>query len=196
MSSRAALSSLLDDDPVGPLWRAAQVFRLLSFVYALGFQLAVHNDYERVAWSWFLFAVLTVWTGISTIGYLKGTGRRWSWVIAELVIVCVLVISTRFVASADWAASNQSFPTTLWATNVVVSAAILGGPAGGRRLRTRGAGRQCGRQGWLRPQCGTRRHGGGATGGGGRGRSGLGDGPPESRSGCQGDAGCRRGRGA
>ncbi len=119
---------MLDDDPVGPLWRAAQVFRLLSFVYALGFQLAVHNDYERVAWSWFLFAILTVWTGISTIGYLKGTGRRWSWVIVELVIVCALVISTRFIASADWAAANQSFPTTLWATNVVVSAAILGGP--------------------------------------------------------------------
>lgn len=131
MSSRAALSSLLDDDPVGPLWRAAQVFRLLSFVYALGFQLAVHNDYERVAWSWFLFAILTVWTGITTIVYLKGTGRRWAWVIAELVVACALILATRFVASADWAASNQSFPTTLWATNAVVSAAILGGPVVG-----------------------------------------------------------------
>ncbi len=123
-----AQRSKLDDDPVGPLWRAAQVFRLLSYVYVLGFQLAVYGDYERIAWSWFFFAVLTLWTGITTIVYLKGTGRRWSWVIAELVVACALIIVTRFVASPDWAASNQSFPTTLWATNAVVSAAILGGP--------------------------------------------------------------------
>lgn len=118
----------LDDDPVGPLWRAAQVFRLLSFLYVLGFQIAVHSDYERIAWSWFLFAVLTVWTGITTVVYLNGSGRRWSWVIAELVVACALILATRFVASSDWAASNQSFPTTLWSTNAVVSAAILGGP--------------------------------------------------------------------
>lgn len=117
-----------DDDPVGPLWRAAQVFRLLSFVYVLGFQLAVYGDYERIAWSWFFFALLTVWTGITTIVYLTGAGRRWSWVITELVVVCAFILVTEFVASPGWAASNQSFPTTLWATNVVVSAAILGGP--------------------------------------------------------------------
>lgn len=120
--------SMLDDDPVGPLWRAAQVFRLLSFVYALGFQLAVYGDYERIAWSWFFFALLTVWTGITTVVYLKGTGRRWSWVIADLVVVCALILVTMFLASPGWAAANQSFPTTLWATNAVVSAAILGGP--------------------------------------------------------------------
>lgn len=119
---------MFDDDPVGPLWRAAQVFRLLSFVYVLGFQIAVHGDYERIAWSWFLFALLTVWTGITTVAYLKGPGRRWSWVIAELVVAVALIAATRFVASPGWAASNQSFPTTLWSTNAVVSAAILGGP--------------------------------------------------------------------
>lgn len=117
-----------DADPVAPMWRAAQVFRLLSYIYALGFQLAVFGDYDRVAWSWFLFAILTFWTGVSTILYLKGTGRRWLWVGIELVVVCALIVATRFIASADWAASNQSFPTTLWATNAVVSAAILGGP--------------------------------------------------------------------
>jgi signal transduction histidine kinase len=45
-----------------------------------------------------------------------------------LVVVCALIVATRFVASPTWAAANQSFPTTLWATNAVVSAAILGGP--------------------------------------------------------------------
>ena len=34
-------------DPVTPLWRAAQVFRLLSCLYALGFQIAVNDDLDR-----------------------------------------------------------------------------------------------------------------------------------------------------
>lgn len=120
-----------DDDPVAPLWRGAQVFRLLSFLYALGFQLAVYDDYERVGWSWFCFALLTLWTGASTILYLKGPGRRWGWVVTDLVVACGLIVVTRALASAQWAADNQSFPTTLWATNAVVAAAILGGPVVG-----------------------------------------------------------------
>ena len=30
-------------DPATPLWRAAQVFRLLSCIYALGFQIAINR---------------------------------------------------------------------------------------------------------------------------------------------------------
>ncbi|WP_231373535.1 MacS family sensor histidine kinase [Nocardia sp. 348MFTsu5.1] len=129
--SASGRSADTDDDPVGPLWRAAQVFRLLSYVYALGFQLAVHDDYERVGWSWFFFALLTLWTGVSTILYLKGPGRRPFWVGMDLVIACGLILVTRWLASPQWAADNQSFPTTLWATNSVVSAAILSGPVVG-----------------------------------------------------------------
>ena len=43
-------------DPATPLWRAAQVFRLLSCLYALGFQIAVNADLERPALGWLLFA--------------------------------------------------------------------------------------------------------------------------------------------
>jgi signal transduction histidine kinase len=41
------------------------------------------------------------------------------------------VLSTNFVASAQWALDNQSWPTTLWATNATISAAILWGPIAG-----------------------------------------------------------------
>ena len=34
-------------DPATPLWRAAQVFRLLSCIYALGFQIAINADLDR-----------------------------------------------------------------------------------------------------------------------------------------------------
>ena len=51
--------------------------------------------------------------------------------LAEIVVVAALILSTEFVASEQWALDNQSWPTTLWATNATISAAILMGPIPG-----------------------------------------------------------------
>jgi signal transduction histidine kinase len=118
-------------DPATPLWRAAQVFRLLSCLYALGFQIAVNGELVRPAIGWALFAVLIAWSGLCAFAYLRGFGRRAPWVVAEIVVVVALILSTEFVASDRWALDNQSWPTTLWATNATISAAILAGPIGG-----------------------------------------------------------------
>lgn len=120
-----------DRDPCGPLWRAAQVFRLLSFVYAAGFQVASSAEFERPVLAWALFGGLTVWTAACAVAYLKGFGRRPVWVLTELAVVCALILSTELVASQQWIADNQSWPTTLWATNATISAAILFGPVRG-----------------------------------------------------------------
>jgi signal transduction histidine kinase len=118
-------------DPAAPLWRAAQVFRLLSCIYALGFQIAINDDLDRPAVGWALFAVLIGWSVACAAAYLQGYGRRPAWVVAELIVVAALVLSTGFVASDQWVAGNQSWPTTLWATNATISAAILLGPIAG-----------------------------------------------------------------
>jgi signal transduction histidine kinase len=115
-------------DPVTPLWRAAQVFRLFSCIYALGFQIAINGDLERPAVAWLLFGVLIAWSIACAVAYLSGFGRRLAWVLAELVVVVALVLSTFYVASEQWTLNNQSWPTTLWATNATISAAILLGP--------------------------------------------------------------------
>jgi signal transduction histidine kinase len=118
-------------DPATPLWRAAQFFRLLSCIYALGFQIAINDDLDRPAIGWALFAVLIGWSVACGVAYLQGFGRRLAWVVAEIVVVVALVLSTEFVASDRWALDNQSWPTTLWATNATISAAILLGPIAG-----------------------------------------------------------------
>ncbi|MDT5154623.1 MAG: hypothetical protein QOI01_6356 [Mycobacterium sp.] len=118
-------------DPATPLWRAAQVFRLLSCLYALGFQIAVNDDLDRPAIGWALFAVLISWSVACAAAYLHGYGRRRAWVLAEVLVVVGLMLSTDIVASDQWALDNQSWPTTLWATNATISAAILLGPLGG-----------------------------------------------------------------
>ncbi len=118
-------------DPSEPLWRAAQVFRLLSFVYALGFQIVSSDELTRPMLGWLLFGVLSVWTLTCAVAYLQGFGRRPGWVIAEVIVVAGLMLCTTFVASDQWLADNQSLPTTLWATNATISAAILRGPIAG-----------------------------------------------------------------
>lgn len=126
-----AVSTSQTPDPATPLWRAAQVFRLLSCVYALGFQINVNDDLDRPVIAWALFAVLISWSVACAAAYLHGYGRRPRWVVAEMVVVVALMLSTELVASDDWALNNQSWPTTLWATNATISAAILSGPVAG-----------------------------------------------------------------
>ncbi len=118
-------------DPATPLWRAAQVFRLLSCLYALGFQIAINAELDRPAIGWALFGVLIAWSVACAAAYLHGYGRRPAWVAAEIVVVVALMLSTEIVASDLWALNNQSWPTTLWATNATISAAILLGPIAG-----------------------------------------------------------------
>ncbi|WP_055475641.1 MacS family sensor histidine kinase [Gordonia sp. HS-NH1] len=125
------LARVVDNDPVGPLWRGAQIFRLLSYLYALGFQIAVNPDLDRGGVAWVLFGLLSAWTLVSGIGYFVGFARNLVWVGVEVVVVCALMLSTSYVADAQWAWNNQTWPTTLWATNAVISVAILTGPVGG-----------------------------------------------------------------
>ncbi|MGA5466315.1 MacS family sensor histidine kinase [Mycobacterium sp. NPDC050041] len=118
-------------DPTTPLWRAAQVFRLLSCLYALGFHIAINDDLRRPVTAWVLFGVLIAWSAACAVAYLAGFGRRAAWVVAEVVVAITLMSSTEFVASDQWVQDNQSWPTTLWVTNAVISAAILRGPLAG-----------------------------------------------------------------
>ncbi|OBF17636.1 ATP-binding protein [Mycobacterium kubicae] len=118
-------------DPTTPLWRAAQLFRLLSCLYALGFHIAISSDLHRPGLGWALFAVLIGWSAACAVAYLRGFGRRPGWVIAEVIVVVLLMASTNVVASGPWALNNQTWPTTLWASNATISAALQFGPAGG-----------------------------------------------------------------
>ena len=68
-------------DPTLPLWRAAQVFRLLSFGYAAGFQIVSYDELTRPGLSWLLFGVLSGGARPARLAYLRGFGRRPAWVV-------------------------------------------------------------------------------------------------------------------
>jgi hypothetical protein len=67
-----------------------------------------------VACGWLLFTVLICWSVACAVAIRRGFGRRLAWVVAEIVVVVALVLTTELVASAQWALDTQSWPTTLW----------------------------------------------------------------------------------
>ena len=122
---------IVDADPVGPLWRGAQLFRVVSYCYALGFHIAVNSDLLHPGIAWALFGVLTATTVVCGVGYYRGFARTRYWVAGEITVVVALMLSTMWVADDEWALGNQTWPTTLWATNSMISAALLWGPWSG-----------------------------------------------------------------
>lgn len=125
--STAARHDPAGHDPIGPLWRGAQIFRLLSFIYALGFLIAVDADLVHPNVAWALFAALTAVNVALAAGYLVGFGRRWWCVAIEFAAFIGAMLSTSYVADASWIESNQTWPTTLWCANALLSAALMGG---------------------------------------------------------------------
>ncbi|GAA2061620.1 MacS family sensor histidine kinase [Williamsia deligens] len=119
------------DDAVGPLWRAGQVFRALTVVYALGFQIAVVDELEHPAVGVAVAVAVVVWSVACAVAYIRGFGRTTAWVVVDVVVVCLLMLSTLVIASGQWRADHQSVPTTLWAANAVISAGIQTGAIGG-----------------------------------------------------------------
>lgn len=129
-----------EPDPVfaatAPLWRAVQAFRLVTLLYAVGQQVASVPHYTNQRLSWALIAIMAVWSGVSALLLTQWRIRhlprvRTAVVLGDHLVVIALIFATRLVAPYDWYHGHQTVPTTLWAANAVVSAAILWGPFGG-----------------------------------------------------------------
>lgn len=120
-----------DPDPRAPLWRGAQYFRLLAVLYAVGVHLAEAERFSRPGGAWVLLGAVIAVSAVAATGYLRGFGRRWWFVGAEFVVAAALALLTWGVTPAGFAEVSQSLPSTLWLTNPVISAAVLGGPWAG-----------------------------------------------------------------
>ena len=119
-----------------PLWRAAQAFRLVTVLYAIGQQIAAVPHYRHPALSWVLIGLLVLWsiasaTLLSQWRFPQTSRLRTAVVIGDHAVVIALMAATRLVADYGWYHGHQTVPTTLWAANAVISAAILTGPVGG-----------------------------------------------------------------
>jgi len=119
-----------------PLWRAAQAFRLVTVLYAVGQQIASVPHYHHPGLSWVLIGLLVIWSIVSALllsqwRLSRNARLRTAVVIGDHAVVIALMAATRLVADYSWFHGHQTVPTTLWAANAVISAAILTGPVGG-----------------------------------------------------------------
>lgn len=123
-----AATSLRHNDPTASLWRAAQVFRLASFVYALlASQVGSYTHYDRPGLSWLLYLVMGVWTAFASTALSRNWFSRRYMVGCDQVVVIALMLSGRFVVDIQWYSGHQTLPTTLWVANAVVSMGLLCG---------------------------------------------------------------------
>lgn len=115
-------------DPDAPLWRAAQVFRLVTVLYAVGSQSSTVDNYTRPTLSWMLIGVLVAWSVTSAVLLSREARLRRTVVVVDQIVAISLMAATRLVSDHDWYSNHQTMPTTLWVANSVISAAVLGGP--------------------------------------------------------------------
>ena len=131
MTEARRAATARDDAAVAELWRAAQVFRALTVLYAVGFVVAVHDDLEHPLAGVVVAVLVVLWSVACGWAYVRGPGRTVTWVVTDLVVVCLLMLSTLLLASGGWRADHQSIPTTLWAANAVIAVGIRLGAVGG-----------------------------------------------------------------
>ncbi len=115
-------------DPATPLWRGATVFRVLTYIFAVGVQLSFADHYANRALSWAVIIAMGLWTVVSGLGHTQGWGRTRAMIVGDVLVVSALLAASRLVLTADQLASPQPLVTTIWAANPVVAAAVLGGP--------------------------------------------------------------------
>jgi signal transduction histidine kinase len=120
-------------DPLTPWWRAAVVLRVLTYGFAVGATAVYDGQYQRPTLGWVAIAVLGVWTLVTGWCFLHENGR-WYWLtVADLVVGCAVMFSSRLVFTHQELAGAAPIPllTTVWVSGVVAVGAIRTGPAGG-----------------------------------------------------------------
>ncbi|HEX3786249.1 MAG TPA: DUF5931 domain-containing protein [Pseudonocardiaceae bacterium] len=123
----------LRKDPLTPWWRAAVVLRLLTFGFAIGSTAVYDANYARPTLGWVAIAVLGGWNVLTGVLYLRESSR-WTWLVAtDLVVACLLMVSSRLIFSHEQLAGANPIPliTTIWVSGVLATGAIKGGPVGG-----------------------------------------------------------------
>ena len=120
-------------DPLTPWWRAAVLLRLVTFCFALGSAAYYDPGYARPMWGWLAIGVLGLWNLLTAYWYLRESTRFLWLVVVDLVVGCLITLSSRLVYTPDELHGAAPIPllTTIWVSGVLAAGAIRTGPVGG-----------------------------------------------------------------
>lgn len=119
-----------DADPLLPLWRALQVLRVATLVYAVAILAAKTSELPSLVGAWTVMAIQIAWSGMA-VSLFSRPGPRQQIVIADVVITALLIAASWLVAPPAFWDGRDTLPTLLWSVNAVVSAAVQWGNRGG-----------------------------------------------------------------
>ncbi len=110
----------------GALWRAVDVFRAVSVVYAAAAYLTRPAELGRPAVGWLVLALMAAWTAFVWV-----FPRRPAWlVVGDLAVACLAVLASVLVDDRAQVAATNTLPLT-WPAAAVLAWAVWRGAAGG-----------------------------------------------------------------
>ncbi|HEV2780312.1 MAG TPA: DUF5931 domain-containing protein [Actinophytocola sp.] len=119
-------------DPTTPLWWGAVVLRILTLMFAAGVVVDHYHEYFRPVLGAVMVGVMTAWTAITSVVYLRESAR-WQWfTVLDLVVSCVIMTTSRLVLTHEQL-TVLAVPLlpTIWVTGAVAVGAVRGGPVVG-----------------------------------------------------------------
>ncbi|GAA2990820.1 MacS family sensor histidine kinase [Actinokineospora diospyrosa] len=119
-------------DALKPLWRAAVLLRVITWLFAAGVVLAHAGEYASTALAWVTIGAMAVWTAATSVYYLRQSKvTRW-FTLLDLGVCCAVMCVSRLVLTHEQlTVLNVPLVPTVWVTAVVAVGAVRSGMLGG-----------------------------------------------------------------
>jgi signal transduction histidine kinase len=118
-------------DGRSPLWRAQNVFRVITFLYAaVWFAFEVHG-YVRPALGWTVITLMAAWTAFTIWRYRYRHGRTNRLVLIDQIVITILFLSNKFILAPEQLTHDVPSVVSVWETSMPLAAAVQWGMIGG-----------------------------------------------------------------
>lgn len=107
-----------------PLWRGLVVFRVVALGYAVANVVAAVGYYDRPALGVVVLALMTAWTLITSVAYLRGARRL---AVVDLGLTMLATTSTLVVDDPARIGAGGPVITTAWSAGAVLAVAVAFG---------------------------------------------------------------------
>ncbi|WP_344126667.1 MacS family sensor histidine kinase [Saccharopolyspora halophila] len=114
-----------------PLWRSHNVFRVVTFLYALFWFGMQYERYQRPWLAAVCIGCMAAWTGFTVWRYWNRNGRTNRMVLADVVVVNALFGINEFILTQDQMLAGDPSVVTVWHSTGVTAAAVHWGMPGG-----------------------------------------------------------------
>lgn len=113
------------------LWRAHNIFRVVTLCYAIIWFGVLVDDYQRPWLGWIAIVAMAVWTPYTIWRYRHRSGRTDRLVFIDQIVVTVLFTLSEFTLTEEQMLGGQPTLTTLWHSSMITAAAAQWGMLGG-----------------------------------------------------------------